>query len=214
MNHFAVRRAGVLLAKAAFLLFGLAAIWMMLSLVEPDGIYPWWLVTLASVGSMSVGCCFLLGALICEDELDEDERRAQKVPCGRSRGGIEMKVILIEPGKEPVMMEVNPDDRVSELIGGEPVIQALPNLRMGLFTNGEADRQGLADTGALNLGAVSIRVKGKAIVLRLPVEDEVNAENEYGLTFPDVKPCDLALIRACWVPAVERLEERARRECD
>ena len=50
MNHFAVRRAGVLLAKAAFLLFGLAAIWMMLSLVEPDGIYPWWLVTLASVG--------------------------------------------------------------------------------------------------------------------------------------------------------------------
>lgn len=80
MNHFAVRRAGVLLAKAAFLLFGLAAIWMMLSLVEPDGIYPWWLVTLASVGSMSVGCCFLLGALICEDELNEDERRAQKVP--------------------------------------------------------------------------------------------------------------------------------------
>ena len=57
-------------------------------------------------------------------------------------------------------------------------------------------------------------MKGKAIVLRLPVEDEVDAENEYGLTFPDVKPCDLALIRACWVPAVERLEERARRECD
>ena len=48
--------------------------------IDPDRIYPWWLVTLASVGSMSVGCCFLLGALICEDELDEDERRAQKVP--------------------------------------------------------------------------------------------------------------------------------------
>lgn len=125
-----------------------------------------------------------------------------------------MQVILIEPGKEPAMIEVNPDDRVSEVIGGEPVIQALPNLRMVLFTNGEADRQGLADTGALNLGAVSIRVKGKAIVLRPPVEDEVNAENEYGLTYPDVRPCDLALIRACWVPAVERLEERARRECD
>lgn len=125
-----------------------------------------------------------------------------------------MQVILIEPGKEPAMMEVNSDDRVSEVIGGEPVIQALPNLRMGLFTNGEADRQGLAGTGALNLGAVSIRVKGKAIVLRLPVEDEIDAENEYGLTIPDVRPCDLALIRACWVPAVERLEERARRECD
>ena len=125
-----------------------------------------------------------------------------------------MQVILIEPGKEPAMMEVNPDDRVSEVIGGEPVIQALPSLRMSLFTNGEADRQGLAGTGALNLGAVSIRVKGKAIVLRLPVEDEVDAENEYGLTIPDVRPCDLALIRACWVPAVERLEERARRECD
>lgn len=122
-----------------------------------------------------------------------------------------MQVILIEPGKEPALMEVNPNDRVSEVIGGEPVIQALPNLRMGLFTNGEADRQGLADTGALNLGAVSIRVKGKAIVLRIPVEDEVDAENEYGLTIPDVRPCDLALIRACWVPAVERLEERSRR---
>lgn len=125
-----------------------------------------------------------------------------------------MQVILIEPGKEPALMEMNLDEPVSEVIGGEPVIQALPNLRMELFTNSEADRQGLADTGALNLGAVSIRVKGRAIVLRLPVVDEVNAENEYGLTFPDVRPCDLALIRACWVPAVERLEERARRECD
>ena len=125
-----------------------------------------------------------------------------------------MQVILIEPGKEPALMEVNPDDRVSEVIGGKPVIHDLPNLRMDLFTNGEADRQGLADTGALNLGAVSIRVKGKAIVLRIPVEDEVDAENEYGLTIPDVRPCDLALIRACWGPAVERLEERARRECD
>ena len=125
-----------------------------------------------------------------------------------------MQVILIEPGKEPALMEMNLDEPVSEVIGGEPVIHNLPNLRMGLFTNGEADRQGLADTGALNLGAVSIRVKGKAIVLRIPVEDEVNAENEYGLTIPDVRPCDLALIRACWVPAVERLEERSRRECD
>ena len=125
-----------------------------------------------------------------------------------------MQVILIEPGKEPALMEMNLDAPVSEVIGGEPVIHDLPNLRMGLFTNGEADRQGLAETGALNLGAVSIRVKGKAIVLRLPVEDEVDAENEYGLTIPDVRPCDLALIRACWVPAVERLEERARRECD
>ena len=125
-----------------------------------------------------------------------------------------MQVIMIEPGKEPALMEMNLDEPVSEVIGGEPVIHDLPNLRMGLFTNGEADRQGLADTGALNLGAVSIRVKGKAIVLHLPVEDEVNAENEYGLTIPDVRPCDLALIRACWVPAVERLEERSRRECD
>lgn len=125
-----------------------------------------------------------------------------------------MQVILIEPGKEPALVELDPDALVSEVIGGEPVIQAPLNPWMMLFTNGEADRQGLADTGALNLGAVSIRVKGKAIVLRPPVEDEVNAENECGLTFPDVRPCDLALIRACWVPAVERLEERSRRECD
>ena len=125
-----------------------------------------------------------------------------------------MRVILIEPGKEPALMEMNLDEPVSEVIGGEPVIHDLPDLRMGLVTNGEADRQGLADTGALNLGAVSIRVKGKAIVQRPPVVDKANAENEYGLTFPDVKLYDLALIRACWVPAVERLEERSRRECD
>ena len=121
-----------------------------------------------------------------------------------------MQVFLIEPGNEPATIEVNPDDRVSEVIGGEPVIQALPNLRMDLFTNGEADRQGLADTGALNLGAVSIRVKGKAIVLRPPVVDDIN----YDLIYPDIRPCDLALIRSCGVPAVERLEERSRRECD
>lgn len=121
-----------------------------------------------------------------------------------------MQVILIEPGKEPALMEMNLDEPVSEVIGGEPVIHDLPNLRMRLFTNGEADRQDLADTGALNLGAVSIRVKGKAIVLRPPVVDYIN----YDLIYPDVRPCDLALIRACWVPAVERLEERARRECD
>ena len=80
MNHFAVRRAGVLLAKAAFLLFGLAAIWMMLSLVEPDGIFPWWLVTLASVGAFALGCVFLLGALIAEVELKEDMALAKQVP--------------------------------------------------------------------------------------------------------------------------------------
>ncbi len=121
-----------------------------------------------------------------------------------------MRVILIEPGKEPALMEMNLDEPVSEVIGGEPVIHDLPDLRMGLFTNGEADRQGLADTGALNLGAVSIRVKGKAIVLRPPVVDDIN----YDLIYPDIRPCDLALIRSCWVPAVERLEERSRRECD
>ncbi len=121
-----------------------------------------------------------------------------------------MQVILIEPGKEPALVELDPDALVSGVIGGEPLVHSLPNLRMELYTNGEADRQGLADTGALNLGAVSIRVKGKAIVLRPPVVDDIN----YDLIYPDIRPCDLALIRSCWVPAVERLEERSRRECD
>ena len=80
MQHFYIRKAGILLAKTAFLAFGLGAIWMMLSLVEPGGVYPWWLVVLASVGSMSVGCCFLFGALICEEELKEDMARAKQVP--------------------------------------------------------------------------------------------------------------------------------------
>ena len=118
-----------------------------------------------------------------------------------------MQVILIEPGKEPALMEMNLDEPVSEVIGGEPVIHDLPNPRMGLFTNGEADRQGLADTGALNLGAVSIRVKGRAVVMGMLVQKGYHK-------YTDVRPCDLALIRACWVPAVERLEERTRRECD
>ena len=80
MKHFYIRKAGILLAKSVFLLCGLGAIWLMLSLVEPGGVYPWWLVVLASVGSMSVGCCFLLGALICEEELKEDMARAKQVP--------------------------------------------------------------------------------------------------------------------------------------
>lgn len=79
MQHFYIRKAGILLAKTAFLAFGLGAIWMMLSLVEPD-VYPWWLVVLASVGAFSLGCVFLLGALICEEELKEDMARAKQVP--------------------------------------------------------------------------------------------------------------------------------------
>lgn len=118
-----------------------------------------------------------------------------------------MKVIVIEPGKEPALMEINPDELVSEVIGGEPVVHSLPNLRMELYTNGEAGRQGLAETGALNLGAVSIRVKGKAVVMRMLVHKGYHK-------YTDVRPCDLGLIRSCWVPAVEQLEERARRECD
>ena len=80
MQHFYIRKAGILLAKAASLLCGLGASEMMLSLVEPSGIYPWWLVILASVGAFALGCVFLLGALICEEELKEDLARAKQVP--------------------------------------------------------------------------------------------------------------------------------------
>ena len=79
MQHFYIRKVGILLAKTAFLAFGLGAIWMMFSLVEPDG-YPWWLVTLASVGSMCLGWTFLIGAMVAEDELNEDIARSQQVP--------------------------------------------------------------------------------------------------------------------------------------
>ena len=82
MQHFYIRKVGILLAESAFLLCGLGAVWMMLSLVEPDG-YPWWLVTLASVGAFALGCVFLLGALICEEELEElkeNMARAKQVP--------------------------------------------------------------------------------------------------------------------------------------
>ena len=80
MQHFYIRKVGILLAKSAFLLCGLGAIWMMLSLVEPSGVYPWWLVVLASVGAFALGCAFLFGALICEEELKEDMALAKQVP--------------------------------------------------------------------------------------------------------------------------------------
>ena len=83
MRHFYIRKAGILLAKAAFLLCGLGAIWMMLSLVEPGGVYPWLLVVLASMGAFALGCMFLLGALICEEELKEDMARQKSVPVPR-----------------------------------------------------------------------------------------------------------------------------------
>ena len=53
---------------------------MMLSLVKPGGVYPWWLVILGSVGAFALGCVFLLGALIAESELEEDMARAKQVP--------------------------------------------------------------------------------------------------------------------------------------
>jgi len=83
MQHFYARKAGILLAKTAFLAFGLGAIWLMLSLVEPSDVYPWWLVVLASVGAFALGCVFLLGALICEEELKEDMARQKSVPVPR-----------------------------------------------------------------------------------------------------------------------------------
>lgn len=80
MQHFYIRKVGILLAKSAFLLCSLGGIWMMLSLVEPSGVYPWWLVVLASVWAFALGCVFLLGALIAESELKEDMARAKQVP--------------------------------------------------------------------------------------------------------------------------------------
>lgn len=80
MQHFYIRKVGILLAKSAFLLCGLGGIWLMLSLVEPSGVYPWWLVVLTSVGAFALGCVFLLGALIAEVELEEDMARAKHVP--------------------------------------------------------------------------------------------------------------------------------------
>ena len=117
-----------------------------------------------------------------------------------------MKVIMIEPGKEPELKNVRQDERMGDVLGGAPVQHILEGLHLEAVTNGEAERQGLAETGALNLGAASIRVKGRAMVCR------VRTHGFGGYT--DARPCDLALIRACWVPAVERIEERSRRECD
>ena len=78
MIHFTIRKAGVLALKTGFLGFGLLAIWLLGGIAE--GLGPWWLYILASVGSFAVGSVLLGAALIAEDELAAEIARSQSVP--------------------------------------------------------------------------------------------------------------------------------------
>ena len=78
MIHFTIRKAGVLALKTGFLGFGLLAIWILSGIVE--GLGPWWLYILASVGSFAVGTVLLGAALIAEEELTAELARSQQVP--------------------------------------------------------------------------------------------------------------------------------------
>ena len=78
MIHFTIRKAGVLALKTGFLGFGLLAIWLLGGIAE--GLGPWWLYILASVGSFAVGAVLLGAALIAEDALAADIARSQSVP--------------------------------------------------------------------------------------------------------------------------------------
>ena len=78
MIHFTIRKAGIAAFKCGFVAFGLLAIWLLGGIAE--GLGPWWLYILASVGSFAVGAVLLGAALIAEDELVADIARSQSVP--------------------------------------------------------------------------------------------------------------------------------------
>ena len=78
MKHFTIRKAGILACKCGFVAFGLLAIWLLGGVAE--GLGPWWLYILASVGSFAAGVALLGAALIAEDELAAEIARSQSVP--------------------------------------------------------------------------------------------------------------------------------------
>ena len=78
MIHFTIRKAGIAAFKCGFVAFGLLAIWLLGGIAE--GLGPWWLYILASVGSFAVGALLLGAALIAEDELAAEIARSQSVP--------------------------------------------------------------------------------------------------------------------------------------
>ena len=78
MKHFTIRKAGILAFKCGFVAFGLLAIWLLGGIAE--GLGPWWLYILASVGSFAAGVALLGAALIAEDELAAEIARSQSVP--------------------------------------------------------------------------------------------------------------------------------------
>ena len=78
MIHFTIRKAGIAAFKCGFVAFGLLAIWLLGGIAE--GLGPWWLYILASVGSFAVGAVLLGAALIAEDELAAEIARSQSVP--------------------------------------------------------------------------------------------------------------------------------------
>lgn len=78
MRRFYIRKAGIAALKCGFVAFGLLAIWLLGGIAE--GLGPWWLYILASVGSFAVGALLLGAALIAEDELAAEIARSQSVP--------------------------------------------------------------------------------------------------------------------------------------
>ena len=77
MQHFYIRKAGIMALKCGFVAAGLFAIWLLGGMAENPAL--WWLYALASVGSMSAG--LLLGLSVeAETELDRIEARRKSVP--------------------------------------------------------------------------------------------------------------------------------------
>lgn len=73
MQHLSIRKAGILLAKAAFLLCGLLAIWIFAGIVEH--LDQWWLYLLAAAGSAFIGLLILDTAAKAEHDPDNDATR-------------------------------------------------------------------------------------------------------------------------------------------
>lgn len=81
MQHFYIRRAGIMALKCGFVAAGLFAIWLLGGMAENPAL--WWLYALASVGSMSAGLLLLGLSVEAETELDRIEARRKSVPVSK-----------------------------------------------------------------------------------------------------------------------------------
>ena len=73
MRNNRMSATSIFVLKLGFVLFGLLAIWILAGMAE--GLGPWWLYILASVGSATIGILMLGTAAKAERDPDNDATR-------------------------------------------------------------------------------------------------------------------------------------------